>query len=274
MLSLLLTIIAVSLAGSLHCAGMCGAFVVFAVGGADEKGTAGGHWRAQGAYHGGRLLTYALLGALAGSVGSLVDLAARQAQFQHAAAWLAGGMLVAVGLMTLARHWSGLRLASWKPPVFLTRLLSAGHRAAAGLTPVRRALAIGLLTTLLPCGWLWTFALSAAGTGSPWRGAAVMAAFWTGTVPVLAVLGGGVKKAMGLVGPRLNLAAAVAVILLGLWMVVSRDAVSMTSWVQGKEAARQAQVAPVGAPEQTVRADAQDDACPYCRKNKEQGGKP
>jgi sulfite exporter TauE/SafE len=274
MLSLLLTIVAVSLAGSLHCAGMCGAFVVFAVGGQDrENAKAGGQWRAQAAYHGGRLLTYALLGALAGGVGSVVDLAAKEAKLQHAAAWLAGGVMVAVGLMALAKHWSGLRAAAWKPPAGLTRLLTAGHRAAAGLTPVRRALAIGLLTTLLPCGWLWTFALAAAGTGSPWKGAAVMAAFWTGTVPVLAVLGAGVKKAMGLFGPRLHLAGAVAVIALGLWMIISRDGVSMVPWAKAKEA-KQAQVSPVNA-SQAVQVAAETDDCPYCRKDgKRQGGSP
>ncbi len=267
--ALLLSILALSLAGSLHCAGMCGAFVVFAVGGEDVK--AGGQWRTQVAYHGGRLLTYALLGALAGGIGSLVDLAASQAQLQHVAAWLAGGVMVAVGMATLARHWSGLRIASWKPPAALTRLLATGHRAAAGLTPVRRALAIGLLTTLLPCGWLWTFALAAAGTGSPWRGAVVMAAFWTGTVPVLAVLGTGVKKAMGLFGPRLKLASAVAVIALGLWMIVSRDAVSMVPWVKGKEAGW-AQVS-AETPEKSVQVDSQSDDCPYCHgKNPDRQG--
>jgi sulfite exporter TauE/SafE len=41
------------------------------------------------------------------------------------------------------------------------------------------------LTGLLPCGWLWAFVVSAAGTASPWAGAAVMTVFWLGTVPVM-----------------------------------------------------------------------------------------
>jgi hypothetical protein len=37
----------------------------------------------------------------------------------------------------------------------------------------------------LPCGWLWAFVVAAAGTASPWTGAAVMAVFWLGTVPAM-----------------------------------------------------------------------------------------
>lgn len=262
MLIFLCHILAASLLGSLHCAGMCGAFVVFAVGGAENKAAL---WRLQAAYHGGRLATYALLGALAGTVGSLVDLAARQAQLQHAAAWLAGGMMVLVGLASLARLWGGLRLPAAKPPAFLTLAIAAGHRLSMGWTPVRRALVIGLLTTLLPCGFLWTFALSAAGTGSPWMGAAVMAAFWIGTVPVLAALGAGAKQALGLMGPRLQAVGALAVVAVGVWLVVSRDAVAMTPWVKEKES--KAQVETPGAGRVPTAQEAGD--CPHCQKSKE-----
>jgi hypothetical protein len=41
---------------------------------------------------------------------------------------------------------------------------------------------------LLPCGWLYLFALIAAGTASPIIGPVVMAAFWVGTVPALTAL--------------------------------------------------------------------------------------
>ena len=55
-----------SLAGSLHCAAMCGGFAVVAA-------TAGGRGRVGGqvAYSFGRLLAYATLGAMAGLVGSV-----------------------------------------------------------------------------------------------------------------------------------------------------------------------------------------------------------
>jgi sulfite exporter TauE/SafE len=42
-----------------------------------------------------------------------------------------------------------------------------------------------VLTGLLPCGWLWAFVVSAAGTASAWTGASVMTVFWLGTVPAM-----------------------------------------------------------------------------------------
>ena len=52
---------------------------------------------------------------------------------------------------------------------------------------------MGRLTALLPCGWLYAFVLTAAGTGNSWSGVAVMAAFWAGTVPALLAVGLGVR---------------------------------------------------------------------------------
>jgi len=37
----------------------------------------------------------------------------------------------------------------------------------------------------LPCGWLWTFVVSAAATRSAYAGALVMFIFWCSTVPAL-----------------------------------------------------------------------------------------
>ena len=46
---------------------------------------------------------------------------------------------------------------------------------------------LGLLTPLLPCGLLWSIALLAAQSGSPLRGAAIMAVFAVGSAPGLAL---------------------------------------------------------------------------------------
>jgi sulfite exporter TauE/SafE len=54
-----------------------------------------------------------------------------------------------------------------------------GRRAA------QRSYLVGVLTGLLPCGWLWAFVVAAAGTATPAMGAAVMAVFWLGTVPAM-----------------------------------------------------------------------------------------
>jgi hypothetical protein len=119
-------------------------------------------------------------------------------------------------------RYRGVTLPHLRLPAFLQRLVVVGQRTAVGLRPLPRALVIGLLTALLPCGWLYAFAIIAAGAGSAVWGAAVMAAFWAGTVPVLVSLGVGVQALTGALGRRLPLATALILVVLGLYTVGDR----------------------------------------------------
>lgn len=216
----LIAVLMASLFGSLHCAGMCGPLVAFAIGAPETRSYAG---RAvlQIAYHGGRLVTYALLGAICGALGAALDLGGSVLGLQRVAAVLAGAMMIAVGVFAMLRY-GGVTLPHIGLPAFLQRLVVVGQRAASGLRPLPRAVAIGLLTALLPCGWLYAFAIIAAGAGSAAWGAAVMAAFWAGTVPVLVSLGVGVQALTGALGRRLPLATALILVVLGLYTVGDR----------------------------------------------------
>jgi sulfite exporter TauE/SafE len=178
----------------------------------------------QAAYHGGRLVSYALLGAICGILGAAADLGGSMVGLHRLAAFLAGGMMVLVGIVAVLRH-SGLRVPMPPLPGFLQRVVVVGQRAAMSLAPLPRALSIGLLSALLPCGWLYAFAIIAAGTGSGLWGAAILTAFWLGTVPVLASLGIGVQAFTGTLGRRIPLVTAVAIVLLGLYTIVDRLAV-------------------------------------------------
>ena len=65
-------------------------------------------------------------------------------------------------------------------------------------------LGLGLLTGLLPCGVLYVAFSRAVLAGSLPGGALVMAAFWLGTVPLLATIGfasGGLGRLVGRYGP-------------------------------------------------------------------------
>jgi sulfite exporter TauE/SafE len=95
------------------------------------------------------------------------------------------------------------------------RFVQIGQRFAARQAALPRALVIGLLTTLLPCGWLYAFVVTAAGSGGPLNGAAVMATFWVGTLPVLLSLGIGARQLAGALGDRLPLATAAALVIVG-----------------------------------------------------------
>ena len=225
---MMLAVLSASLLGSMHCAGMCGPFCGIAVSGGRSRGEAAA---LHAAYHGGRLVTYTIVGAAAGAAGALLDLASTLAGLQPIALALAGGAMVLFGLAELARQggWrSGLlaQFGHWRPPAGWTRLVQRGQRFAARQNALPRALTIGLLTTLLPCGWLYAFFVTAAGSGGALAGAAVMAAFWAGTLPVMLSLGVGVRQLAGVLGDRLPAVTAVALIAVGFMTLSGRVSLS------------------------------------------------
>jgi sulfite exporter TauE/SafE len=178
----------VGFAGSLvHCAGMCGPFVLGQVMSDAERDVGGtyGEWRRlAGAslvpYHLGRLTTYTALGGVAGAATALF---ASTGLF----AWLSAGLLVVAAILMVLQ---ALGLATdigsplGKPLARLASPLSAAQ------TPWARYV-LGVVLGFLPCGLLYGALAAAAGTGSARHGALAMAAFALGTVPALIAVGWG-----------------------------------------------------------------------------------
>jgi len=218
MLTLLWLVFLASLLGSLHCAGMCGGFVAFYAG-----HTPGGARRMAShvAYSGGRFLVYALMGLIAGMVGAALDLAGSVAGLQRIAAVAAGAVILTWGLVALLRV-RGLVVFKTVLPAPVQRLASKILHQLTDCPPVLRALVIGLLTTFLPCGWLYAFVVAAAGTGSALGGLVVMIAFWAGTVPILLALGIGVHLLAPRIARRLPTITAFALLVVGLVLVFGR----------------------------------------------------
>lgn len=223
MIPLFSAVFVASLLGSMHCAGMCGAFLAFAVAADDDAPRRILRRRAalNAAYNGGRLITYTALGALSGLLGSAVDLGGAAVGLQRAATILAGALMVTFGILAILRA-RGVHLPHAPVPSFIRTFVLRGHRAVATWSPLARALAIGLLTTFLPCGWLYAFAITAAGTGDPALGALTMTAFWFGTLPVMAALGAGVQTLAGPLRRRLPLVTSLALVAVGLFTIADR----------------------------------------------------
>lgn len=215
---LVIAVFSASVLGSMHCAGMCGAFLAIAVTPGERPVAAS---ILQAAYHGGRLVTYTALGAIAGAIGSAVDLAGEAAGVGRAAAIGAGVMMIGFGVVALMRQ-CGVRVRTVPVPRALQGVVARGHRLVMNKPPVLRSLTIGLLTTLLPCGWLYAFAITAAGTGRPEAGAIAMAAFWLGTLPVMVTLGMGLSKVSGVMKRRLPLVTSLALIAVGAFTAMDR----------------------------------------------------
>jgi len=222
--ALIAAVFLASLLGSMHCAGMCGAFLAFAVAGDPADAPAPSKATLHAAYNGGRLITYTLLGAAAGLLGAALDLGGSLAGLQNTAAILAGSLMVGFGLVAILRS-RGVRIPHMPLPMALRSAVARGHRAALGRPPVARAAAIGLLTTLLPCGWLYAFVITAAGTANPLLGALTMAAFWAGTLPIMLSLGVGLQSLTGSLRKRLPLLTSLLLVGVGLFTIAGRLAI-------------------------------------------------
>ena len=223
MFALAASVLAASLIGSAHCAGMCGGLVVFCTALDGPQRTPA--WLLHTAYNGGRLVCYVALGIAAGAIGQAVDLGGASIGVARSAAIVAGVIMVVFGIATLLRH-RGVNVPALRLPGFVRRALGAGHRRAAKLGPLTRCVSVGLLTGLLPCGWLWAFLAIAAGTGSPAGGAVAMGAFWAGTLPALVAVGAGARLLAGRFNRVLPTATALLVIIAGLTAVLYRGALA------------------------------------------------
>jgi sulfite exporter TauE/SafE len=247
--SLLPAVFAASLVGSMHCVGMCGPLLAVALGAErtpdGNQGSRPTVTQLQLAYHGARGLGYAVLGALAGAAGQLVDLGGALAGLQPIAASLAAATLLVTGVAILARQ-RGWRVPHFGLPGPLSRGLRSVQRRALKMPPMFRALGIGASTALLPCGWLYAFAAVAAGTAHPVAGALVMTAFFAGSVPLLSALGFGVHRARAVLSPRWRSAFSVALIALGLWALTGRSQLDSIGLLQSASAGTQQEL-PSGA---------------------------
>ncbi len=168
------------------------------------------------AYNGGRILTYSILGAIAGSAGGAVGLAGRLAGIGQAAAISAGVLMVAAGIVMLGLvpRSSLVKIGASGISGWLSR--TAGQLLRSRSTTSRFVL--GLVLGLLPCGLVYAALLKAMATAAALSGALSMLAFGLGTSGTLVAIGG-FSSALGLrFGRWTNRIAAACVILVGVWV--------------------------------------------------------
>lgn len=216
---IVLSIVAASALGSIHCAGMCGGLAAFATSSPGEP--ARPRAVALAAYHGARGLGYVLLGTAAGALGSTLDRAGLRVGISRAAGVVAGVIMIGWGIVKLCEA-TGIRIPGWParrgalvPPSSLVRRIR-------NQSPAVRASIIGGCTAALPCGFLHAFLVLAAGTGSAALGALVTAAFWLGTVPALVGLGLGASAVYAPLRRHAPVLGAVVLVGFGLTTLLGR----------------------------------------------------
>jgi sulfite exporter TauE/SafE len=214
--ALLATAFVVGLLGGVHCMTMCGG-VVAALGLRSPGGGPAGRSSVlrQLGYNGGRLATYAGLGAVAGALGALGLRTPDARPVQIALLVAANAVVVLLGLSVagLARATRFLESAGslvWRVVRRLGGRIVPADSAAG-------AVAAGLVWGFLPCGLVYGVLATAVAAGSAARGALVMAAFGAGTLPNLLAAGLAAETLRRLVrGPRVRMAAGAAIVLIGL----------------------------------------------------------
>jgi len=173
--------------GSPHCFAMCGGIAgALAQAGKQENSSRFASFVVQLCYNIGRIGSYALAGALVGSIGFLLSnwlgLVGR-----IALRGLAGVFLIALGF-SVAGWWSGLQ----KIELLGSRFWKIIAPWVGRLRPVDslvKALLLGGLWGWLPCGLVYSVLATAGSSGNAGAGALCMASFGVGTLPAVLATG-------------------------------------------------------------------------------------
>ncbi|MFI5201934.1 MAG: sulfite exporter TauE/SafE family protein [Candidatus Kapaibacterium sp.] len=219
---------ALGLAGSLHCAGMCGPIAISLPGGVRRGRIVGDAWHAPRGiiahrmlYQLGRVLTYSTLGAIVGLGGSAI----RVAGFSRGLSISAGVLMLVMGAGQLVIR-RGLKPTTTNANTIYQRFTSQVQRWIQSSMAKHGAfthLGIGLANGLLPCGLVTTALIASLAIHSVSGSILFMASFGFGTLPLMSAIAifglaipCGWRTRLRLTAPIVGLALALLIIVRGL----------------------------------------------------------
>jgi sulfite exporter TauE/SafE len=177
------------LLGSAHCLGMCaGISGLFAVN--SSVTTMRGQIPMAITYNAGRVVSYAILGIVVGTFGSVIVKASPG--MAGTIRMLSGVVIILVGLK-VAFDLRLLNPLERMGGTLWSRIAPAAQRLVP-VTSIPRAFGLGLVWGWLPCGLVYSVLLIAATTARPVDGAAVMFVFGIGTMPAMVLTGLGAAQ--------------------------------------------------------------------------------
>ncbi len=158
---------------SIHCVGMCGGIML------SQSITKESNSRFQAVYpailyNTGRVVSYTIIGGIAGALGSVFSLSLN----------VKAGLQLAAGIFMVMM---GLNLAGFS--LFKRFNIKLPWSSCKIRKKPKSPFLVGVLNGLMPCGPLQTMQLYALGTGSAVNGALSMFLFSMGTVPLLLTFG-------------------------------------------------------------------------------------
>ena len=165
----MITALLLGLAGSLHCAGMCGPLMLMTP---TVGNTRSSFIASRLIYHTGRLTTYSLVGLCFGLVGQSLVFAGLQR-------WLS----MTAGVLMLVALFAALPVKArlTRIPIFVRSLFSKFLQKRSFLS----LFALGATNGLLPCGLVYMAATASTAVGSVSASVLYMLLFGLGTLPVL-----------------------------------------------------------------------------------------
>lgn len=191
-----------------HCVGMCGALVLSYT----TKLASGGRpsYAIHLLYGAGKTLSYTVIGAAFGWLGSIVAFT----PLLRGVIGIAAGVFLLLFGLGMLNVLPGLKDFRFRTPPFLLRFIGAQSRKYG------HPFVIGLLNGLMIlCGPLQAMYIMAAGSGSAIRGAGMLFFFGLGTLPMMmgfGIFAGLISRQMT---PKLIRASAVIVVALGAVML-------------------------------------------------------
>jgi len=207
---MLYTALIFGLLGSFHCVGMCGPIALLLP--VDRTNTI--KKLAQiFLYHFGRILAYASIGLLFGTIGKGLQLFGIQQQLS-----IAIGLLMILFVLIPAKVFNRYNFSR---PLF--RVISK-IKNSLGVTLKKKTpdafLTIGFLNGFLPCGLVYMAVFGAIASGTALEGSLYMAFFGLGTIPLMTVAVYAGNFVSGKVRQHIRRTVPVFVVLMGFLFVV------------------------------------------------------
>lgn len=198
------------LAGSFHCAGMCGPIAIILPLKGDNfiKKAYGGLL-----YNLGRTVTYGVMGAFFGLFGEGLELIG----FQKWVSVIMGViMIVSVFFPKLFQNQYTLNKSLFS---FVGKLKNY-FKSLLNVKTYSGLLLVGLVNGLIPCGLVYVALAGAIGTGSSVNGILFMVLFGLGTIPMMLTISLAGNMLSGFLRDKLNKLIPVLVVVVGLLFIV------------------------------------------------------
>ena len=195
----LLLIVALGFLGSFgHCMGMCGPLTIALALSQEDSSSKIIPWQFHLLLNLGRIISYALVGAALGGLGSIVvasgQLAGIGSSLRQFMAVFTGSLLIWFGITQIKPNW--LPRLPFLHPIKgdIHNRLNSGMNQLSSQNRWWTPALLGLVWGLIPCGFLYTAQLKAVAAGNLWTGGLTMLCFGLGTAPVMLGVGISVSK--------------------------------------------------------------------------------